>query len=370
MWWFFGVAVAQIRLHQACTSEVLSACRERFSNVVTLNVEQQQSDSDTTCVQCTLPHCNNSNPDTGLQCFPFTKTCSLCGDPNLAMVSSGYTITVRSQCGSTSACDGDVNLTSPVTLTGYDSITVKGHVNFSGVINIQTCPAFVFTNVKQVTVQNLNIYCNGTNNVNTAPAILIQHSATLQVTAEDILATGWVLSTIFVSGGDQTVTPVLDRTTITSPSRIANISIGNSVFTQTYAVTLVDFSGVIDVTGLEPFTRVLMYPASGGSLTVPDDDTSHRLIITNMAPFSMLEGHVISTEVTTDRDEYGYTQNDVDSTEKTLARYIALVALILFMIGIVANQRVILRHYEEEDLGIPDREKEIVSQATEEERLS
>ena len=66
-------------------------------------------------MQCHAPHCNYSNPDTGVLCRPYLRQCAMCGDPDITTIGTDYTILIRPNCNSVEACEGTTVFKNTVT---------------------------------------------------------------------------------------------------------------------------------------------------------------------------------------------------------------------------------------------------------------
>jgi hypothetical protein len=64
-----------------------------------------------------------------------------------------------------------VPLTNQMTFSGFDSITISASDPI-----VAVCPVITFDNVAKVTLTGLNITCDTTTDIETAPAVLFKNS--------------------------------------------------------------------------------------------------------------------------------------------------------------------------------------------------
>lgn len=106
-------------VHRSCTATAASVCRSDTDIDVTLSTTEYLTGDG--CVLCHTPHCNLSNPSTGLLCRPYVRECAMCGDPDVSMIGDAYSVVVRPNCNSVERCDGTALFNSTVLFDRIDT---------------------------------------------------------------------------------------------------------------------------------------------------------------------------------------------------------------------------------------------------------
>jgi hypothetical protein len=141
-------------------------------------------------------------------------------------------------------------------------------------------------------------------------------------------------------GGNFDVIPPITSTNVDG-SVLSAISASRSVYPLTVAVTLSEFSGVVNGSGLANFTRLILNPDVGGFVnTTPYT----RLDITNPSTLTGIYGRPYQTEFNANGDTNGYTQKEADDTAKQLAFWLFIAFWLLVGLGIVLNQNIMSRY--------------------------
>lgn len=309
-------------LQRSCGVEMMSVCRSG-ARVVSYYSEYM---SGTDCMLCNIPHCNTSNPSTGLSCNPWLQECAMCGDPDMALIGSMYNIIIRPSCTSAEPCEGNVSFTKPIVISNLASVNVTTASYYSdSVIRVATCPFLHIIGATSITLTNLMIECESTDNLELAPAILIQDSATLSLTISDVSAFGWVQATVMLYGGIPNLKLPVKLTQLTG--QVSDVTISASVYTNPIAIVATDFSGVLNVTELPLYSRIVVAPGDGGSLVIGDNVW---LDIVNPAELLNIYGTPLEVEFESG-DMYGFTEADVVGTEYSILIWLCIS--LAFMIG-------------------------------------
>jgi hypothetical protein len=202
------------------------------------------------------------------------------------------------------------------------------------------CPLFHFVGVSRVTISDLIIDCQGTSDIEAAPALFFESSASLTLELSNLMAYGWARATVLVRGGIFNVVPPTVATALYGSA--ANVSVSRTGrYIDAQAIVIGDFTGVFNVSGLANFTELTISPASGGSVWYPP---YARLDITNMAVISNIEGTPITSEFNTNGDQYGFTSTEENNVGWIVARWMAIAFIFQAALALVLHQDLYARY--------------------------
>ena len=315
-------------LQSSCDPEVLYVCSNNVTALHDTYTTTPPASILQDCQKCNEDDCETPLPSSGIKGSPLQSSCTLCGDPtDLRMIGQDYTIHVRENCMSIAMCSGEVSLSRPVVLSNRGFIKLIGRDN-NPIVTSQ-CPAFVLQNMEGIEIENINITCLGVapGYENQSPGILIENSESLLLNVKSLAVSGAVLSSLVVMGGNFDVLPVI-RTTIMNGSVVSNVVISDSSYPNPVAVTMSDFTGIVHVDGMPPFSRLLVAPSKGGNVSYTPKEK--HLDVINPSTLTNIFGTPYESEYVSKSDLYGYTSTDINNTGKQ-----SLVILTFIFLGLV-----------------------------------
>lgn len=274
------------------------------------------------CVSCTAEQLNSTisafnpvcvgQPATNLYCRPDVKECAVCGDFSTVSttVADDYTITFRKYCNPTCALlVGEGNVVDLNTVVAFDRLDnlhitgagspVDGGSTTSAVVLVGPCPLLEFSTVTKLTIDNVVLQCTSPRRSDIFPAILIRDTTKLVLSTTAITAMWYAESALVVLGGQTNVLPVV-RSVNLEGSILSTTTIVQSAFPTPAAVVLGLLYGTVDVRGLDPFTRVIVFPVlppatsttvtSGTRAKLLIDESKHPLNVKNWTMFTDVMG--------------------------------------------------------------------------------
>ena len=255
------------------------------------------------------------------------------------MIADGYALTIRPQCASASACEGSVALTRPIVFSVPTiNITTASYYRDTPIV-AAVCPLFTFVGAVSVSISNMVIACGSTNDEAKAPAILFENSASLHLELDTILATGWVLSTVLVMGGNFEVIPPTRATDLSGVASAVNVA--DSVYSDAVAITLSDYTGTLNVENMSRYARLVIAPDVGGNLTTANNTF---LDITDASLLTAIYGRTVETELNADGDLYGYSRDTVNNLGKQMLMWAVISFVVLVVLAIVMYQNISSRY--------------------------
>jgi hypothetical protein len=296
-----GLVVAQSPLHDYCTPELASVYFHRVLGITTSATDYTPDGEYTQCTQST---CTNANPTSNLFCTSATHACAMCGDPDVDLIGSGYTVVVRSQCATAAPCPkDDIAFTAPIVFDRQHVLTIAG---VGSTLVAKSCPLFTFVRLTSVTINDITIQCNSAANTDTAAAVSFSDSASTHLALANIIAMGYVLSTVLVMGGQD----ALPASATALSGAVGPISYTEQRYPDAVALTLTDFTGTLDCTKLTNFTRVIISPATGGALGMG----YQVLDVINSAAQTNIYGVEIEADLASGQDPFGYTGSEINAS--------------------------------------------------------
>ena len=257
-----------------------------------------------------------------------------------SMISNDYSIVIRPQCATAEPCEGDVRFTKPIVFNNLPNINITTAAYYSDIpIVAEVCPLFTFVGARVVSITNVKIQCLSTSNTDTAPAILFEKSADLDLTLDTVSATGWVLSTVLVLGGNFDVVPPTSSTAMSGTAKAVGVS--KSVYSDAVSITISDYTGTLNVSEMDKYSRLIIAPDVGGNLTI---GTNMYLDVTDASELTNIFGRPYETEFNTDGDMYGYTRDTIDGTAKQLLAWLSVAFIVLVGLALVMYQNVLARY--------------------------
>lgn len=304
--------------------------------------ECEQLDSIDGCIYCSEkdPCHNDTNPESGLHCWPQVKECAMCASPTErainTMLAPSYTLWVRQRCETTSLCAED-----PHKFEFAPNLTIVGGTGTALTINGDghtlegPCPMFVFENIVELTVVDLTIVCNSTTQPETKSGILISGVVKLKLSVSGLTVRNHAKSAITVLGGRfDTIIPTM--AVDMSGSSFSDVVLQNSESRFSVDVALAMYYGKIDVGGLAPYTSIIVQPSIDPETHVPsgfinasnDNKAPTGLIVYNFTEWTRLFGRDYELILNNKRATLGFTLVETDQFQARI-----LSVGISFMIG-------------------------------------
>jgi hypothetical protein len=161
------------------------------------------------------------------------------------------------------------------------------------------------------------------------------HGTLCRISIDGLHVSGVVLSAVLVLGGNYKINPPLTSTSLEG-SVLGDITVVDSTYASPVVLTMSEFTGSVDVSTLPEFSRVLILPDVGGTLSYG----TARLDIINPSQATNIFGMPYETEFDAGTDLYGYTRADIDAEQSYAITWLGSAILFLLVFGIVTNENV------------------------------
>lgn len=310
MWWLILVMGAP----PLCTPNVYAVCKQGYK-VVTANANETHLYSD--CLRCHGTNCSAPIPPSNSKCYPTTKSCAICGTPQISNIGKDYSLFVQPHCNAD--CSGSVTFNSTLTLQNSNGLSITG----SNQVLIGPCPVLSFVNALDVSIDGLIIECTSSTPV--GAAILFSYSETLVFRVgmvHPLVFSGYCRTGVLVDGGQ------FDRAIMSTNlqgSEIGALSFSSSLYRQTIAVALANFVGIVNASTALEYTLLFIQPSAPGSgLVYPP---SKLLRIINFGIYNGNRDVVYETEVY-NKDIYGWSSQVNLEENSSLASTLTITGVI------------------------------------------
>jgi len=281
-------------------------------------------DDDVSCILCSEDNCSATQPASGAQCYPHTKSCVLCGSPSpVSLIGPAYEIVFQSKCTSARPCGGSVTLNSPITLERSNGMVVRGENQISAV----SCPAISFTDAVNITIRSLEIYCSRAGS-EAAPAIMIAGASEFVLYAPGpFTASGYCHSALLVNGYIRSAP--YETNTDLSGSTIGSVSVTQGRFRDVVDVALAYFSGTVDVTSAPAHTRFVIIPSDASG--VLNYNTNQTLSIQSASVFTNIYGRDAEVSLQ-DKDADGWSSTGSTAADTAIFQTKCVVVAVLVLV--------------------------------------
>lgn len=242
------------------------------------------------------------------------------------------------------------NARSTVFSVGYifrrsTELTIQGKQPGQPVL-VVVCPFLTFADARSVTIRNLDITCRSSAQSLTGPAILFSGVTETVITAASLSFAGYVRSGIVILGGNfaQGVIPPttsvnLDKSVFKSLSFSAA-----SAYRAPKELSIGNYYGTIDVSGLAKYTRLLVQPVldpttQTASALVYNTANGVRggLYIVNLTAYSNINGidYIISVD---DPGAFGVSALTTTIVEEYILHIALVYAAVVTLVVVFGHQ--------------------------------
>jgi hypothetical protein len=356
--------------HQLCNPDYYATCQPPGSrNVAAFTAAAFYAMDDVpNCALCNeVEDCFAAQPVSRTTCFPHSKpnpTCTLCGSSGSGSPIDGasvgigpvkYIVTIRPECTSNADCPGENNayrnrralpdIKTTHFAAGYYfersvDLTVQGKQPGQPVV-VEVCPFLTFVDATSVTIKNIDITCKSSATPETSPAIVFKGVTRTTITGASLFFAGYVKTGFLVLGGNfvQGVIPPTMAVNLDG-SKFTNLGFsGFSAFRAPKELSLASYYGTISLSGLAPYTRILVQPYTLPSTLVYNTANGPRggLCIVNLSAYTNIFG--TDYEIAVDNpDAFGYPAIKETAERNDLLRFVAYFAVVITVVTLFANQ--------------------------------
>ena len=309
----------------------------------------------------------SAQPSNNMYCRPAVQQCAVCGwfDP-LGKVVSDYTLTFRKYCSP--ACvvettnDNSIELSEPISFQYLTSLSVVGGnapLRDGGESDRTTligpCPMLVFSDINALTIDALTIQCTSRSDIDVVSSgIVIRETTKLNLAASNILVMWYALSSLTVKGGKFLNTLPVVMGADMSASTLSSISIAESVYPSPVAVALGNFYGLVDVTQLDAFTKIIVQPVLPPRTSTVSASTPYPDLVVNIAahPLNVVNATLYTGEYGPDYELEFYDpglDSEASIAEQAMAlerRWMGVIIVILLFLIVILHQDIVYYYYQ------------------------
>ena len=260
------------------------------------------------------------------RCLAYSKCCVFCNDDfNQRYISTDYNIIFRKRCNSVLNASGTISFSKNITFTQDKLVVSAPNVILEG-----QCPLFIFEDISELTLHDIEINC--TSGVNVASAILVRNVESVQLHIRNITVYLNAKSAVTVLGGQFGRTVPVTSSNIVG-STFEDVQLVQSTYRFNVDLVLALYYGNILLSGVP---RLLVQPSIDPALNYPTPldmsiENRRKLRIFNFSEWTKIIGRDYEIILNDPHGTLGYATVEYEDEQLQLFK----IALAVFIGAVI-----------------------------------